>query len=93
MLQFFRRVHSVLTRGGVFVLEPQAWDTYAKAKRIDEVRLTSILNVYHIDTEILQSLKENAKNLKLRPDKFESILCDIGFGPAQHLGTTGEGGQ
>jgi len=74
LLQFFRRVHSVLTRGGVFVLEPQAWDTYAKAKRIDE------------------SLKENAKNLKLRPDKFESILRDIGFGPAQHLGTTGEGG-
>jgi len=74
LMRFFRRVHSVLSSGGVFVLEPQSWDTYAKAKRMDE------------------SLKINAKNLKLRPDEFQSILHNIGFGPAQHLGTTGEGG-
>ncbi|KAG6877987.1 hypothetical protein C0993_001192 [Termitomyces sp. T159_Od127] len=33
---FFRRVYDVLKPGGIFVLEPQAWDTYAKAKRMDE---------------------------------------------------------
>ncbi|KAG6907812.1 hypothetical protein DXG01_007294 [Tephrocybe rancida] len=33
---FFRRVYDVLRPGGMFVLEPQAWDTYAKAKRMDE---------------------------------------------------------
>jgi hypothetical protein len=43
-------------------------------------------------TSNAQRLKENARNLKLRPDEFESLLCSIGFGPAQHLGTTGEGG-
>ncbi|KAJ8494408.1 hypothetical protein ONZ51_g2342 [Trametes cubensis] len=37
-------------------------------------------------------LKENAKTLKLRPDDFERILQDIGFGPAEHLGAVGEGG-
>ena len=37
-------------------------------------------------------LKENAKKLKLRPDDFESVLCKIGFGPAHHVGITGEGG-
>jgi len=74
LIRFFHRVHSVLDNGGVFVLEPQTWDTYAKAKRMNE------------------TLKENAKNLKLRPDDFESILCKIGFGPAQRRGTTGEGG-
>jgi hypothetical protein len=37
--KFFRRVHDVLEPGGAFVLEPQAWDTYAKAKRMDEVCL------------------------------------------------------
>jgi len=63
-----------LDTGGVFILEPQAWDTYAKAKRMNE------------------TLKENAKNLKLRPEDFESILRKTGFGPAQPLGTTGEGG-
>jgi 7SK snRNA methylphosphate capping enzyme len=36
---FFRRVYDVLEPGGTFILEPQAWDTYAKAKRMDKVRL------------------------------------------------------
>ena len=38
-MRFFRRVHSVLASGGEFILEPQAWDTYGKAKRMDEVNL------------------------------------------------------
>ncbi|KAL7282250.1 hypothetical protein ACG7TL_003719 [Trametes sanguinea] len=35
IMKFFRRVHEALEPGGVFVLEPQEWDTYAKAKRMD----------------------------------------------------------
>lgn len=35
---FFRRVHRVLRLGGTFILEPQEWDTYGKAKRTDTVR-------------------------------------------------------
>ncbi|GJE84271.1 S-adenosyl-L-methionine-dependent methyltransferase [Phanerochaete sordida] len=35
LMRFFRRVHAVLRSGGVFVLEPQPWDTYGKAKRMD----------------------------------------------------------
>ncbi|EGO03455.1 hypothetical protein SERLA73DRAFT_174938 [Serpula lacrymans var. lacrymans S7.3] len=72
--KFFNRVHNVLKPGGAFVLEPQDWDTYAKAKRMDE------------------TLKENAKSLKLLPEDFETILQSIGFGPVQHLGSAGEGG-
>jgi hypothetical protein len=40
-----------------------------------------------------QTLKDNAKDLSLRPDDFAGILQDIGFGPAQHLGSTGRGGR
>ena len=36
---FFRRVYDVLEPGGTFVLEPQAWVTYAKAKRMDKVHI------------------------------------------------------
>ncbi|KIJ63202.1 hypothetical protein HYDPIDRAFT_29889 [Hydnomerulius pinastri MD-312] len=72
--RFFLRVHKNLKPGGVFILEPQAWDTYAKARRMD------------------QRLKENAKYLQLRPDDFSSLLQEIGFGPPQLLGSTGEGG-
>jgi len=34
--KFFLKVHSVLRTGGVFALEPQPWDSYAKAKRMNE---------------------------------------------------------
>ncbi|TFK70807.1 Bin3-domain-containing protein [Pluteus cervinus] len=33
---FFHKVFRVLHPGGVFVLEPQGWDTYTKAKRMSE---------------------------------------------------------
>ncbi|KAF9030127.1 Bin3-domain-containing protein [Hymenopellis radicata] len=33
---FFKRVWSCLRPGGTFVLEPQAWETYKKAKRINQ---------------------------------------------------------
>ncbi|RPD66748.1 Bin3-domain-containing protein [Lentinus tigrinus ALCF2SS1-6] len=35
LLVFFRRVHDVLRPGGTFILEPQEWETYGKAKRMD----------------------------------------------------------
>jgi len=74
LMRFFTRVYSVLRQGGKFILEPQDWDTYSKAKRLDP------------------KLKENAQGLMLRPDDFERILQELGFGPATHLGSTGEGG-
>ncbi|KAI0751536.1 Bin3-domain-containing protein [Daedaleopsis nitida] len=74
LLRFFQRVYTVLNPGGTFVLEPQEWDTYAKAKRMDA------------------RLKENARTLQLRPDDFERLLRDVGFGSAEHLGIAGEGG-
>ncbi|KAJ6572058.1 Bin3-domain-containing protein [Mycena capillaripes] len=33
---FFARVAAVLQPGGQFIVEPQAWDTYRKAKRMDK---------------------------------------------------------
>lgn len=35
--KFFERVYVVLGSGGIFVLEPQSWESYAKAKRMDPV--------------------------------------------------------
>lgn len=37
---FFARVHAVLRQGGMFVLEVQPWDSYAKARRSNPVRRT-----------------------------------------------------
>lgn len=31
-------MYAALNPGGVFVLEPQEWETYGKAKRMDAVR-------------------------------------------------------
>ena len=71
---FFQKIHKNLKPGGTLVLEPQAWETYSKARRMDE------------------RLKDNAKHLQLRPDDFDRVLGDIGFGPPMHLGSVGEGG-
>ncbi|KAI9460773.1 Bicoid-interacting protein 3-domain-containing protein [Boletus coccyginus] len=35
LVTFFRRAHRVLKPGGAFVVEPQAWETYGKARRMD----------------------------------------------------------
>lgn len=37
LIKFFERVYTVLNPGGFFVLEPQSWESYAKAKRMDPV--------------------------------------------------------
>jgi len=37
-------------------------------------------------------LKNHAKHIRGRPEEFESILRSVGFGPAQHFGSIGEGG-
>lgn len=90
--RFFERVHSVLRPNGVFVLEPQEWETYAKAKRIDPVRNCLSFLFTTLITVIEQKLKETAKGLQLRPSDFSRILSDIGFSPPTHLGHTGKGG-
>ena len=41
LIRFFERVYAVLNSGGFFVLEPQSWESYAKAKRMDPVRMLS----------------------------------------------------
>ena len=39
LIRFFTRVYTALRPGGAFVLEPQEWETYSKAKRLDSVSL------------------------------------------------------
>ena len=35
--KLFRRAFDTLRAGGVFIVEPQEWETYAKARRMDPV--------------------------------------------------------
>lgn len=37
LLEFFRQIYRLLRPGGVFVLEPQEWEGYKNAKRMDRV--------------------------------------------------------
>jgi len=41
LVKFFRKIHRVLHDGGHLVLEPQAWESYAKAKRMAGVGILS----------------------------------------------------
>jgi len=80
----------VLNAGGFFVLEPQKWESYAKAKRMDPVGFPEVLWLRLTETH--QILKEKANELKLRPDGFQAILESIGFVLDQSTGPVGEGG-
>lgn len=51
LLTFFRRVHHVLRSGGTFILEPQEWDTYSKAKRMSSVSVSFLS--YDYDRAVL----------------------------------------
>ena len=39
LITLFQRIYSVLRPGGILILEPQEWETYHKAKRMDPVSL------------------------------------------------------
>ena len=65
--QFFCRVHSVLNSGGSFVLEPQPWDSYAKARRMDQVSTHPFSDprlILHGDIHLNRSSKKFSKLLK-----------------------------
>lgn len=36
LMKFFNRIYDVLNPGGTFVFEPQEWEGYHKAKRMDQ---------------------------------------------------------
>ena len=92
LLEFFRQVYRLLVPGGIFVLEPQEWEGYKKAKRVDRVSR----HLWLFQTSVAkwsQKLAENARRLKLRPEMFEEELAKIGLTLEEAYGTPGEGGM
>ncbi|KAF9482716.1 Bin3-domain-containing protein [Pholiota conissans] len=53
--QFFKRVFGVLKPGGSFILEPQPWESYAKAKRMSQVHNAKNLVLRPADFESILS--------------------------------------
>ncbi|KAJ3073030.1 hypothetical protein HDU98_002358 [Podochytrium sp. JEL0797] len=73
---FFQKCWSVLNKGGVLVLEPQPWDGYDKAKRMNK-------------DETNDSLQTRKSRLSLRPEDFPALLLkEIGFSKCEKVGTT-----
>ena len=90
-MEFFRRIYRLLRPGGIFVLEPQEWEGYKKAKRLD--RVSRHLQPFQtVVAKWSQKLAENARRLKLRPEMFEEELAKIGLTLEEAYGTPGEGG-
>ncbi|KAJ3005848.1 UNVERIFIED_CONTAM: hypothetical protein HDU68_004379 [Siphonaria sp. JEL0065] len=76
---FFKKCWTVLNKGGVLIVEPQAWDGYDKAARKnDGLR------------EFADSATVKRKSrLSLRPDDFPTLLInEIGFSSFERLGTS-----
>lgn len=65
--KFFERVHSVLRPNGVFILEPQEWETYAKAKRIDTVRTCQSAHLGGLPTSVGLETERNCERPPTAP--------------------------
>ena len=92
---FFRRVHDVLRPGGVFILEPQPWESYRKARRIlHSVRGSTCIHFSYIilNEGFRQANVQRNFELSIRPGNFRDVLSQLGFDPPQHLCITGEEG-
>lgn len=79
-------------QGGIFVLEPQPWDSYYKNRLVSEVLnfpieahsccffdvslLAGIMLAKILCLLILQMTAMNYRNIKLHPDCFQEILLD-----------------
>ena len=99
LLSFFAKVFDSLHVGhhAKLVLEPQDWESYAKARKMDEVRQMLSFCVHaliccHASRKLAKRLRKNAQGLKLRPDNFEDELIKIGFRKPMNLGPVGQGG-
>ncbi|KAF9564548.1 Bin3-domain-containing protein [Agrocybe pediades] len=56
--RFFKKVHRVLRPGGSFVLEPQPWDSYAKARRMSQKLKENAKHLLIKPTDFESVLKE-----------------------------------
>ncbi|KAK4052798.1 hypothetical protein OIV83_002085 [Microbotryomycetes sp. JL201] len=82
LFQFFRRAYETLLPGGVLILEPQMWSTYAKS-----VKTNPSLKANY------DKLKNEA-GWKAEAGDFERVLMnEIGFDKLDKLGETGDKGQ
>ncbi|KAJ3731280.1 Bicoid-interacting protein 3-domain-containing protein [Lentinula guzmanii] len=72
---FFRRVHAVLKLGGLFILEPQEWDTYKKAKRLNE-SLRSTAQTLKLRPNDFESI---LKGIGFSPAQHAGITGEGGF--------------
>ena len=81
--------HSYLNlKSGIHMVKQNAWTRYVQTI-YSFMQYSGLIRIRYPPR---QKLKESAQHLKLRPDDFEGILVGLGFSPAEHLGTTGEGG-
>jgi 7SK snRNA methylphosphate capping enzyme len=88
--RFFERVHyGKLVLGGTVVLEAQPRELYIKARKLHPVWI--VRPSYEDGIIRFVSPEVDTQTLQIQPDGFETVLCSIGFEPAQGLGEPGEG--
>jgi 7SK snRNA methylphosphate capping enzyme len=80
MKEFFRKAYDSLKPGGTFVLEPQAYESYARRRRDSEVcipHLTLIIIYHELKfRSLFQHIKAMYESIKFLPDQFTDFLLD-----------------
>lgn len=89
LLHFFTRVFRCLLPGGIFILEPQPFSTYAKSAKLSPELKAN----YERLRDGAEGVDED-KGWRAENGDFDKVLLEqIGFARKERLGETGEKGK
>ncbi|KAM0786900.1 hypothetical protein ACM66B_002324 [Microbotryomycetes sp. NB124-2] len=91
LFEFFRRTYETLLPGGVLILEPQLWSTYAKSVKANPSLRSNYDKLKSSDDDDGEA--KEGRGWKAEAGDFERVLLkEIGFDSVKKLGETGDKG-